>query len=173
MGIMVLLLAIVYPIGTNSHIQGFSEIKQAEEEMIGLSIEIHMNMQQIAVSMIIMGLIGAILDVSIAVSSSLYEIYQHRPDSTEKELFYAGIHIGGDIIGTTANTLLFAYLSEFLMLFIRFQVGNTTLIQILHSKAFCQEFIRILLSGIGCILSIPVTSAVLVFFLKKAKKEVA
>lgn len=171
MAVLFLLLLLIFPISTSSHIQGFSDEQRQEDELVGLSTDIGVSLFDVATSMIIIGLIGAVLDVSIAVSSSVFEVERNNPGLKRSELYRSGIKVGGDLIGTTANTLLFAYFSEFFMLFLRFKKGNSSLVSILNSKAFCQEFICIIFSGIGCILIIPITSAVMAWILTRKKNE--
>ena len=163
--VIVLMMASSYIMGGEANIAGFSEEAQLEDEMAGLSADIGTDMLDIAAALIIMSLIGAVLDASVSISSSLYEVHQNHPVMGLAELFHSGIQIGRDIIGTTTNTLFFAYLGESLMLIIRFKIEGYSLARIVNSKVFFQEFIRILFSGASCILAIPATAYILAVFL--------
>lgn len=71
--VLLILFAVTYTVGYESHIRGLSTILQRESDVFGLSPDINIDMAKIAVAMIITGLIGAATDTSIAVSSAVYE----------------------------------------------------------------------------------------------------
>ena len=58
---------------------------------------------------IIMGALGAVMDVSMSIASAIKEIKEARPDIGRKDLFKSGMNVGKDIMGTMANTLILAY----------------------------------------------------------------
>ena len=68
------------------------------------------------------------------------------------------MNIGKDILGTTTNTLLFAYIGGFMTLVIWFRAYDYSISQIINSKVFCQEFLQIVSSGTGCVLMIPIAA---------------
>lgn len=141
------------------------------EEINMFSYDIHFNMASLYTCLVVLGLTGAIIDSSIAISSSLYEIALQNPNLTKKELFQSGLMIGKDILGTTANTLLFAYLGEFMTLIIWFMMLSYSASEILNNKVFVSEYTKIIFSAIGCILVIPITSMITSILLKKEEVE--
>ena len=68
------------------------------------------------------------------------------------------MNIGKDILCTTTNTLMFAFLGDFMTLLIWFYKGNYSFLDIINAKTFAAELIRILFSAIGCIIVIPITA---------------
>jgi len=139
------------------------------EEISMFSYDINLNMNTIMTSLILIGLIGAITDTSIAISSALYEVYYNNKLLSRKSLFNSGLNIGKDILGTTVNTLLFAFLGEFLTLIIWFKSLSYSLDQTINSKVLTAEVIKILFSNIGCILIIPITAFITSYYLTKHK----
>ena len=107
------------------------------------------------------------VDSSIAISSALYEVYVNNKNLSKKELFFSGMNIGKDILCTTTNTLMFAFLGDFMTLLIWFYKGNYSFLDIINAKTFVSEIIRILFSAIGCIIVIPVTAYITASSLKK------
>ena len=77
---------------------------------------LHINMLQITVCMVLLSTLGAVLDTALSITSSLYEVILHKPDMSRREIYHSGLQIGKDIIGTTVNTLFFAYLGDSLLL---------------------------------------------------------
>ena len=158
--VIVLLLVsfLIFIITYFSRIAGFGY--EAYEEINMFSYDVKIDYTNIAISMILISLIGAMVDSSIAISSALYEVYVNNKRLSKKELFFSGMNIGKDILCTTTNTLMFAFLGEFMTLLIWFYKGNYSFLDIVNAKTFAAEFIKILFSAIGCVMVIPVTAYV-------------
>lgn len=167
--IVLIILAILIFIMTNiSRIAGFGY--ESYEEINMYSYDIKIDFTDIAISLVLISLIGATTDSSVAISSALYEVYDNNKHLSKKELYKSGLNIGKDILCTTTNTLLFAFLSEFLTLMIWFYNCNYSFLDIVNAKVFASEVIRILFSAIGCIIIIPVTSYITTCDILKLKK---
>ncbi|NYC47782.1 putative membrane protein [Clostridium beijerinckii] len=118
----------------NAQIQGFSN--EQAETVAFLSLYVQLNFSKIVICEILIGLLGAIIDVSISISSSMNEIYKNDPMSSKNSLFKSGMNIGKDILGTMTNTLLFAYISGFMTLIIYFNELNYPISTIINEKVF-------------------------------------
>lgn len=154
--VVILTLLITYKIGNNAKIQGFGN--EHAETLASLSLYIQINFNKIVFCEILIGLLGAIIDVSISISSSLYEIYKNNPNTQKQNLFLSGMNIGRDVLGSMVNTLFFAYIAGFMTLIIFFKELHYSPLTILNAKVFCTEIFHSLCSGIGVILVIPITS---------------
>lgn len=155
--IMSLLLAIVFIFCSHLHLEGLNEIELKGEIASYYSFIVKVDMHQVSICLILIGLLGAVIDTAVSVSSGLYEIAIAQKRSAH-ELFVSGMVIGKDILSTTINTLYFAYIGEALMLLIYLKDYNYSFLEIVNSKAFLQDFTCIVFSMIGCLLIIPVTS---------------
>ena len=151
-----ILTILIYFMVKLSRIGGFGY--EEYEEINMFSYDIGIDYTRITIGLIIIGLIGATIDSSMAISSALYEVKENNKHLKFKELFDSGLNIGKDILGTTMSTLLFAFIGEFMTLLIWFKKGNYSLGDIVNAKTFASEFIKIIFSAIGCILVIPITS---------------
>jgi uncharacterized membrane protein len=156
--ILIIFFGITILINNRIYIQGFAE--ENLESISYVSFDTGLNMMNLGISMVIIGLIGNIVDTSIAISSALYEIHINNPKLKIKDLFISGMHIGKDILGTTTNTLFFAYLGSCMTLFIYFQDFRYSFSTIMNAKIFAIEFTRIILSGTASFLIIPLTALV-------------
>ena len=121
--------------------------------------------------MIIMSTIGAITDTAIAISSPMREVFHHHPSISRKELFTFGLGIGKDILGTSTNTLFFAFFGAYMALLIWFKDLSYSIGEIFNSKIFSAEMITIFCAGIGVALIIPITSWITAYFLVKTKEK--
>jgi uncharacterized membrane protein len=163
----VILLIFINVVTNNAMIQGFGE--EETEELSIFSLYISVDFVKIAVSVIIMSTIGAITDTAVAISSPMREMVNHNPNIGKKELFTFGLSIGKDILGTSANTLFFAFFGGYLALLIWFKDLSYSAGEIVNSKIFSSEMITIFCAGIGVGLIIPITSWISAYFLVKAK----
>jgi uncharacterized membrane protein len=148
-------------------IQGFSE--EEIEEIGAFSLFVGVDFVKIGASMIIMSTIGAVIDLSISISSPMREIDFHNPSISRKELFRSGLSIGRDILGTSTNTLFFAFFGGYMALLIWFKDLSYSIGEILNSKVFSSEMIFIGSAGIGVALAIPVTSWITAYYLVKKR----
>ncbi|MEK4699426.1 YibE/F family protein [Solibacillus sp. FSL R7-0668] len=167
-----IVLVILISIITNSAmIQGFGE--EETEEMGMFSFYIGLDFVKIAVSVIIMSTIGAITDAAIAIASPMREMHYHHPNIDRKELFRFGLSIGRDILGTSTNTLFFAFFGGYLALLIWFKDLSYSLGEIVNSKVFSSELITICCAAIGVTLVIPITAYITAYFLVRKQADSA
>ncbi|MDQ1005071.1 putative membrane protein [Neobacillus niacini] len=164
---VVILLFFILIVTESAMIQGFGA--EEIEELSFFSLYIGVDFVKIAASVIIMSTIGAITDTAIAISSPMREMFHHHPSISRKELFAFGISIGKDILGTSTNTLFFAFFGGYLALLIWFKDLSYTLEEIVNSKIFSAELITIFCAGIGVALIIPITAWINAYFLIKAR----
>ncbi|GAM16691.1 YibE/F family protein [Mesobacillus selenatarsenatis] len=163
----IVLLLFIFIIADRARIQGFGE--EEIQELGMFSLHIGVDFVKIAVSVIIMSTIGAITDAAIAISSPMREIHYHNRDITRQDLFKSGLSIGRDILGTSTNTLFFAFFGSYLALLIWFKDLSYSAGEIINSKIFSAEMITILCAGIGVTLVIPITSWITAYFLVARK----
>ncbi|UTY29172.1 YibE/F family protein [Treponema putidum] len=106
---------------------------------------------------IMIGSLGAVMDVAMSISSSMWEIVSVSPKIPNKQLIKSGMNIGRDIIGSMSNTLILAYVSTsipVLLLFIIFSHGFT---EIINLEILSAEILRAVSGSIGLICTIPIT----------------
>lgn len=154
--VVLLTLLLTYHVTAEAKVHGFSN--EIPGSAAHLSYYVHVNFSDLFLSEILIGLIGAIIDVSISISSSMNEILKNNALISKVKLLKSGINIGKDILGTMANTLLFAFMSGFLTLLIWMKIVDYPFSDIINSKIFGGEVFQILCGGIGIILIIPITA---------------
>ena len=119
---------------------------------------------------ILIGTLGGIMDIAISISSCLKEICDNNPSIEVNALISSGMEVGRDIMGTMANTLVFAYLSGSIPIIILLLKNGYPIFYIININ-LSLEFIRALTGSIGIVLSIPITIYTSVIFYKKYKIE--
>lgn len=109
--------------------------------------------------MVVAGL-GALNDVTITQASAVWEIYAANPASPRRRLFAQGMRIGRDHIASTVYTLAFAYVGTALPLLIGASLVQRPVVDTLVSGDIAEEIVRTLVSSIGLVLAIPVTTGI-------------
>jgi uncharacterized membrane protein len=118
---------------------------------------INFNFRGLLFAGIIMGALGAVMDISMSIASALHEIKEKNPGITSGELWLSGMNVGKDTMGTMANTLILAYTGGSLNMLLIFMAYGVTLSEIINSQEIASEVIRALAGSIGLILSVPIT----------------
>jgi len=106
----------------------------------------------------ILGALGAVMDVAVSVSASLWELKHLNPSISGARLWRSGMNIGKDIIGTMANTLILAYTGGGLYLLLLLYAYEMPLFEIVNLDSMATEIVRALAGSMGLILTIPLTA---------------
>ncbi len=121
---------------------------------------------------IIIGAVGAIMDVAMDIASSLNELADTVPGITAKKLIRSGFNIGRDIMGTMANTLVLAYIGSSLSCVILLYAYSSSLLDLFNMEMIAMELLQALAGSIGMLLSIPLTTFISAYvYLDGAKKD--
>jgi uncharacterized membrane protein len=124
-----------------------------------LFVDKSFNMNGIMFAAIIIGALGATMDVSVSIASSLEEIIRHSKNTLDKRsIITSGMNIGGDIMGTMTNTLILAYVGSALPLIILMAINVQQLAYAISWEMISTEILRSLAGSIGMICVVPATS---------------
>ncbi|UQS84447.1 YibE/F family protein [Apilactobacillus apisilvae] len=166
--VLFILVLLIVPVEHWAQVQGFG--LEDSDDLEGMSILIGINFIKIEIATAILSTLGAIAEATMAIASGLDEIKEQHPEIKPSRLLFDGIYVGKQIIGTTLNTLFFGLFGGSLSLFVWFHSLNYSFGDILNDKVFDAQFIVILFSLIGVILTIPITSIVIAEKWRKDKK---
>jgi uncharacterized membrane protein len=109
---------------------------------------------------IIIGALGACMDVSMSIASALYELKEESPDISVKKMMKAGMNIGKDMMGTMTNTLILAYMGGSLVLVMLMAVTGNDLRHIVNTEMLLEEILRAISGSFGLVTTIPFTTLV-------------
>lgn len=126
--------------------------------------------QQIFFMELLIGTLGGIMDIAISISSAVAELISINPMITTRRLRESGMEIGRDIMGTMANTLVFAYISGSIPIIVLWLKNGYNLLNVL-SVNLSLELIRALVGSIGIVLSIPLTVFLSIALMRRDRKE--
>lgn len=109
---------------------------------------------------IIIGALGACMDIAMSIASSLEEIKKENPTASRSTLFKAGMNIGKDIMGTNTNTLILAYVGSSLTILIVYMAYGMSFSEIADVEVVTEAVLRSLAGSIGLIGVIPLTACI-------------
>lgn len=118
---------------------------------------------------IIIGALGACMDVSMSIASALNELKEESPNITIGKMIKAGMNIGRDMMGTMTNTLILAYTGGSLILIMIFMSVNLQLYEIINQEMMLEELLRSIAGSFGLVATIPFTTVVTSLLMGKRK----
>ena len=133
-----------------------------------------LNLTQIFMASIFIGASGAIMDLSVDITSAVYEVVEKRPDLTWWEATRSGMNVGRAAMGTMTTTLLFAYSGGYVALLMVFMAQGTPVENILNYKYVAAELIHTVIGSFGLVTVAPFTALCAgVFLTRREKREAA
>ncbi|TKC18872.1 YibE/F family protein [Robertmurraya kyonggiensis] len=114
------------------------------------------------------GSLGAVMDVAITLSSSIFGLYEKDNDISIQVLKKSGLEIGKDIMGTMTNILFFVYISGTIPMLILY-LKNASSLGFTLNMNLSLELARALAGGIGIVITIPIALYTTIFFVKRKK----
>ncbi|MCL2857919.1 MAG: YibE/F family protein [Oscillospiraceae bacterium] len=139
-------------------------IDQDSQFLLTLPLAQPLSLGAIVFAGVVIGAVGAIMDVATSIASSLWEVKLAGGGEGGgfAQIFKSGLNIGKDILGTMLNTLILAYIgsSLSLILLITFYSYDTSLLELFNREMISVEILRALVGSFGIFSAVPLTSAI-------------
>ncbi len=165
-----ILLVLSFIMGRLGNMGGYNEFELYEDTLMYLSVNIKLNLPDVSICMLVLGVVGALIDIAVAVTSSIHEVRINNESEDESEFIKTSLRLGKSIFGSTINTLWFACIGESLLMFLLFRKYHYSFVTLINSKAFFDMAAMILLSASGCALVVPVAICAYVCISRYMKK---
>jgi uncharacterized membrane protein len=110
-------------------------------------------------AVVIAGL-GVLNDVTITQASSVWELRGVAPAASRRHLFSSAMRIGRDHIASAIYTILFAYAGTALLVLLVLQLYGLPMGVLLSTEEISQEVVRSLVTSLGLVLAVPITTAI-------------
>ena len=131
----------------------------------------HLDLTRIFMASIFIGASGAIMDLSVDITSAVHEVVEKRPDLSWWEAAKSGMNVGRAAMGTMTTTLLFAYSGGYVALLMVFMAQGTPISNILNYKYVAAEMIHTVIGSFGLVTVAPFTALCAgLFLVGKTKK---
>lgn len=118
----------------------------------------HLNLTQIFMASIFIGASGAVMDLSVDITSAVYEVVQKQPALSRKEAIQSGLNVGRAAMGTMTTTLLLAYSGGYVALLMVFMAQGTPLTNVFNYKYVAAELLHTVIGSFGLVTVAPFTA---------------
>jgi uncharacterized membrane protein len=121
---------------------------------------VQLNTRGLLLAGIIVGTLGALDDIAIGQSSTIFELSKANPKLGWQALLKHGMTVGRDHIAAMVNTLLLAYVGAALPLVLLLSVYTESLGVTLNREIIAEEIVRTLVGSLGLLAGVPLTSLI-------------
>lgn len=118
----------------------------------------HLDLTAIFMSSIFIGAAGAMIDLSVDITSAVHEVVEKKPDISWREAFGSGMNVGRAAMGTMTTTLLLAYSGGYITLLMVFMAQGTPVDHILNYKYVSAEILDTVVGSFGLVTVAPFTA---------------
>lgn len=147
---------IAYVFGAITNISTYNTAEA--EELLFVATNTSLRIRSLLFAGILISSLGAIMDTTMSITSSIFEMKDVSNSLTKAQLFKSGMNIGKDIMGTMTNTLILAFTGSSINILIIYFMYNMPYIQLINIDLIVIEIVQGLSGGIAVILSIPITA---------------
>lgn len=159
---------LAFLVGTAAQLTGFSD--EEMQMLLYIPQQVGFDYKGILFAGMIIGALGAVMDVGMSIASAVEEIKRANPLLKSGELIKAGMNVGRDIMGTMANTLILAYTGGAIPLMLVFMAYDMPMLKMMNLDLIATEVVRALAGSVGLILAVPITAITAGLLLGAAKK---
>ncbi len=130
-----------------------------------------LDLTAIFMSSIFIGASGAMMDLSVDITSAVAEVVTKKPDISRREAVRSGMNVGRAAMGTMTTTLLLAYSGGYISLLMVFMAQGTPIDHILNYKYVAAEVLDTVVGSFGLVTVAPFTAVMAGVLLAGGKKE--
>lgn len=118
----------------------------------------NLDLTRIFMASIFLGSSGAVMDLSVDICSSVYEVVRKKPGISAREAIASGFAVGRAACGSTTTTLLLAYSGSYIALLMVFMAQGTPIAFILNYKYVAAEIVHTVVGSFGLVTVAPLTA---------------
>jgi uncharacterized membrane protein len=147
--------------GKAAHISGYN-VSEIESLLVLENIR-KIRVGELLFSGLLISALGAVMDVAMSISSTVFEIHIQKPELTRKELFRSGMNVGSDAMGTMINTLILAFVGTSASTLLLNYAYELSYLQIINSNNMVIEVLQGISGSMGVVLTVPIVSFLAAF----------
>jgi uncharacterized membrane protein len=121
---------------------------------------LELNLTDIFIASVFIASSGAIMDLAMDIAASMDEIKRKHPAIGLVEHVVSGLRVGRAVVGTMTTTLLLAYSSSHIAMFLLFMAKGLPAANILNAPFIAAEVLNILVGSFGLVTVAPFTAVV-------------
>ena len=118
----------------------------------------NLNLTRIYMAGIFIGASGSMMDLSVDITSAVWEVVQKKPDISGREAVHSGMNVGRAAMGTMTTTLLLAYSGSYVTQMMVFMAQGTPVDHILNYRYVASEVLHTVAGSFGLVTVAPFTA---------------
>jgi uncharacterized membrane protein len=135
--------------------------------------EAGINLQSLLVAGIMLGALGAIIEMVVTQVATVIEFIDASPRADKKYIYKQSYSVGVAHLGSIINTLFLIYVGVLFPLLI-VSIGSPNLLhEIIDYEPLSSEIVRALAGTIGLIIAMPTSTTLAIFWLKRKARKVS
>ncbi|EKY25746.1 YibE/F family protein [Clostridium celatum] len=147
---------LAYLFGVITNISSFNT--NEAQDLLFVAQNTSLRVKELLFAGIIIASLGAIMDTTMSITSSIFEMNEINNKLTSSQLFKSGMNIGRDVMGTMTNTLILAFTGSSINIVVIYFMYNLPYMQLINIDVIVIEIIQGLAGGIALVLSIPIAA---------------
>ena len=147
---------LAYLFGVITNISSFNT--NEAQDLLFVAQNTSLRVKELLFAGIIIASLGAIMDTTMSITSSIFEMNEINNKLTSSQLFKSGMNIGRDVMGTMTNTLILALTGSSINIVVIYFMYNLPYMQLINIDVIVIEIIQGLAGGIALVLSIPIAA---------------
>lgn len=128
------------------------------EELLLISQSTGLQIGPILFVGVLISSLGAVMDMTMSIATSLFEMKQLHPNLSQKQIVSSGMNIGKDMIGTMCETLILAFAGGAITTLLVIVSYGAQFGQMLNSDYIAIEIVQSITGSCAVVLSVPLTS---------------
>jgi uncharacterized membrane protein len=118
----------------------------------------NLNLVHLFIAGIFVASSGAVMDLAMDISASMYEVHQNHREITRINLIRSGLTVGRHAVGTMTTTLLLAYSGGYTGMLMTFIARGVPWENVINMVYVSSEMVHTLVGSFGLVLVAPVTA---------------
>lgn len=143
------------------------------ENLIYVQEETGIQVGELLFAGILIAALGAVMDISMSISSTLQELYDQNPTMTARQLFRSGMTVGRDMMGTMSNTLILAFVGGSINTIVMFYAYDYEYLQLINLFDMAIEIIQGISASMGVILTVPLVSFIGAWMIANRHRDIS
>ncbi|VGO17123.1 hypothetical protein PDESU_05718 [Pontiella desulfatans] len=120
----------------------------------------HLQLTPIFIASIFLAASGAVMDLAMDIAASMEEVKLKHPDIHFMEHIRSGLRVGRSVIGTMTTTLLLAYSSSYVFMFMVFTSQDIPPVQVFNMNYVAAEVLNTMVGSFGLVTVAPFTAVI-------------
>ncbi len=129
------------------------------------------NLPALIFAMVLIGALGAVMDVAMDISSALAQVKLQAPNLKRHEIFKIGLDIGRDLISTLSNTLIMAYIGTSLLTVLVLSGTGMSWNFFINRESFAVDILNAIIGTLAILFTIPLTAFVCAWLYNSPKAK--